>query len=100
MPWTAVLGEGFQTPYGAIRTPPWSNYTGLAYSLKMKPYALITKISPSFLLSKKQSRQLSWSTCSQIRMGPTRLRYGQISLGMHKVYGEKFLLHLFYIYIV
>lgn len=38
MPWTAVLGEGFQTPLGTIQTPPRSNYTGLAYSSKMKPY--------------------------------------------------------------
>ncbi len=69
IPWTAVLGEGFQTPLGTIQAPPRSNYMGLTYSSKMKPYALITKISPFFLLSSKTGRQLSWSTCSQIRMG-------------------------------
>lgn len=69
MPWTAVLEEEFQTPLEAIQTPPRSNYMGLAYSSKMKPYVLIAKISPFFLLSKKQSRQLSWSACSQVRMG-------------------------------
>lgn len=62
MPWTAVLGEGFQTPYGTIQTPASSNYTGLTYSSKMKPYVLIVKISPFFLLSQKTGRQLSWST--------------------------------------
>lgn len=67
--WTAVLGEGFQTPYVAIQTPPRSNYTGLIYSSKMKSCILMIKISPFFLLSQKTGRQLSWSICSQVRMG-------------------------------
>lgn len=69
MPWTAVSGEGFQTPLEAIQAPPRSNYTGLIYSLKMNPYVLKAKISPFFLLSSKTGRQLSWGTCSQSRMG-------------------------------
>lgn len=69
IPWAAVLGEGFPTPLGAIQTPPRSNYMGPTFSSKMKPYVLMVKISPFFLLSQKTGRQLSWSTCSQSRMG-------------------------------